>query len=132
MINTVKKFLLVDDDPLNNTLTKMAIKRYIGEVVVKDFVIPEEAIEYIKSEFVDMPLEEKTTLFLDINMPSMNGWEFLETFKTFKEPIQKQFNIYILSSSVDESDIKHAKDNPLVIDFIEKPLNKTILTSLFA
>lgn len=131
MVKTVERFLLVDDDPLNNTLSKIVLKRYLGEVEVTDFVMPEEAIEYIKSEFEDKLFEEKTTLFLDINMPSMSGWEFLEIFKTFKEPIQKQFNIYMLSSSIDESDIKRAKDNPLVINFIEKPLNKAIIKRLF-
>lgn len=130
-MKTVNRFLLVDDDPFNNTFSKIALKRYLGEVEVKDFVIPEEAIEYIKSEFVYKTIEEKSTLLLDIDIPCMSGWEFLEIFNTFPEPLQKQFNIYILSSSVDPSDIQRAKLSPLVIDFIEKPLNKAILARIF-
>jgi CheY-like chemotaxis protein len=64
-------------------------------------------------------------------MPTLTGWEFLEVFKTLPEPIKNQFNIYMLSSSIDKQDILCAKENPLVIDFIEKPLSNLILTKIF-
>ncbi|MEP7170076.1 MAG: response regulator, partial [Bacteroidota bacterium] len=64
-------------------------------------------------------------------MPSMTGWEFLEKFDAFKEPLKNQFHIYIFSSSIDPRDIQQAKANPLVVDFIEKPLNKKTLLRLF-
>jgi CheY-like chemotaxis protein len=131
MITSTPKFLLVDDDPLNNFLSKIALKKYLGNIEVKDFVVPEEALEYIETEFVNKSIEEKTTLFLDINMPTLTGWEFLDKFKNFSEPLQKKFNIYILSSSIDPSDIERAKLNPFVIDFIENPLDKAILTKIF-
>ena len=131
MEKLIKRFLIVDDDPQNNSLSKMALKKSLGEVEVKDFIIPEVALEYIKTEFEHKPHAEKTTLFLDINMPTLTGWEFLEKFETFAEPIKNQFNIYMLSSSVDPSDIQRAKLNPLVKDFIEKPLNKALLTRMF-
>ncbi|REK05662.1 MAG: response regulator [Bacteroidetes bacterium] len=131
MAKSSKRFLIVDDDPQNNALNKIVLRKSFGEVEVKDFVVPEEALEYLETEFINKPLEEKVTLFLDINMPTLTGWEFLDKFNSLSEPVKKQFNIYMLSSSVDPADIQRANLNPLVIDFIEKPLNKAILTKIF-
>ncbi len=130
MTKSVKRFLIVDDDSATNFLSKMALRKLLGEIDVKDFVMPETALDYIATHFEHLH-DEKTTLFLDINMPTLTGWEFLDKFQTFKEPIKNQFNIYILSSSIDPADIERAKHNPLVTDFIEKPLNKAVLTKLF-
>lgn len=130
MTKSIQRFLIVDDDHSTNFLHKMALRKLLGDVDVKDFVMPETALEYIGTEF-NHQHDEKTTLFLDINMPTITGWDFLEKFDTFPESIKNHFNIYILSSSIDPADIQRAKLNPLVIDFIEKPLNKAILIKLF-
>lgn len=126
-----KRFMIVDDDPLNNILSKMVLVKLFGDIVVNDFLIPEVALEYIETEYEHQLFEDKTTLFLDINMPTLTGWEFLEKFEAFSERIKDQFNIYILSSSIDSADIHRANLHPLVIDFIEKPLNKVTLTKMF-
>lgn len=131
MTNLAKRFILVDDDPFSNLLARMVLKKSLGEVEVKDFAIPELALEYIHTEFEANHSEERTTLFLDINMPTLTGWEFIEKFETFTESIKAQFNIYMLSSSVDPADIQRVKLNPLVIDFIEKPINKAFLIKTF-
>lgn len=131
MTNLAKRFILVDDDPFSNLLAKMVLKKSLGEVEVKDFTIPELALEYIQTEYEAKQSEEQTTLFLDINMPSLTGWEFIDKFETFTESIKAQFKIYMLSSSVDPADIQRAKLNPLVIDFIEKPINKSFLIKTF-
>ncbi len=131
MRKLAKRFILVDDDPLTNLLTKKIIERNLGEVEVKDFDAPELALEYIVTEFEHKKFADKTILFLDINMPTLTGWEFLEKYETFSTPIKNQFNIYILSSSIDPMDIERAKLNPLVIDFIEKPIKIDFLLNTF-
>lgn len=130
MTLTQRRFLIVDDDPQNNILSKMALKKSLGEVEVRDFLIPEKGLEYIQSEFSD-EREEKTVLFLDINMPTMSGWEFLEKFEILADFIKMQFEIYILSSSVDPRDLKKVSENSLVLGFIEKPLRKERLLEMF-
>ena len=132
MTNLNKLFILVDDDPLSNLLLKKVIEKNLEGAEVKDFNIPEIALEYIETDLEHSPFEKKITLFLDINMPTLTGWEFLEKFETFKKPIKNQFNIYILSSSIDPVDIEYAQLNPLVIDFIEKPINKDFLIKTFS
>lgn len=130
MKRSIKQFVVVDDDPQNNSLTKIAIRRALGDIPVTDFIDPDEGLEYIGKDFDLDVANEKVILLLDINMPTMSGWEFLEACEKFSDNIKKQFHIYMLSSSVDPSDIDRATSNPLVINFIEKPLNKTILEKM--
>jgi len=132
MTQKTKRFLIVDDDPLNNFLTKTVLKKSFDAVYVNDFTIPEEGLEFIKSEVNYSASDEKTILFLDINMPTLTGWEFLEAFKLLNESVKAQYNIYILSSSVNISDINCAKEHQLILDFIEKPLNKTKLANIIS
>jgi len=132
MTPSTPQFLIVDDDKLNNFLTRMAIKKSFEEAEIIEFIASEEALTYMEKEFTKNPDTKKATLFLDINMPTVTAWEFLEKFDTFAEAIKMQFDIYILSSSIDLMDIQRAKNHPLVLDFIEKPLNKTILAKLFS
>jgi CheY-like chemotaxis protein len=72
------------------------------------------------------------TLFLDINMPTMTGWEFLDEFKELPETIRKKFIIYVLSSSVDSKDLEKASENELVKNYIQKPLRKESLKTLLS
>lgn len=131
MTQLTKRFLIIDDDRINNFLTKMVLQKSFKDIEVIVFTSPEEGLEFIKSEYKNDNITEKTTLFLDINMPTLSGWEFLEAFTLFEESIQKKFNIYIFSSSINDCDIKLAKENKLVSDFIEKPVNKDKLAKMF-
>jgi len=116
---------------MNNLLNKTKLKKTFEGARIDDFTIPEDGLEFIKSEPNHHPPDEKTTLFLDINMPTLTGWEFLEAFELFDASIKEQYNIYILSSSVNFMDIDLAKENPLVLDFIEKPLSNAALLKIF-
>jgi CheY-like chemotaxis protein len=131
MTNLSKLFILVDDDPLSNLLLKKVIEKNLDGAVAQDFITPELALKYIETQFVHTQLQEKITLFLDINMPTITGWEFLDEFERFEAHIKNQFQIYILSSSIDPADIQRAKLNPYVKDFVEKPINKDFLVRTF-
>lgn len=124
-------FILVDDDPINNFLSKKAIEMNLSKTEIKVFLSPEIALQYLETEFEQQKQEQRNIILLDLNMPTLTGWEFLEAFETFAPSLKNQFQIYILSSSIDPADIHRAKENPLVIDFIEKPLNKDFLTRTF-
>ncbi len=128
MGKAIRHFLLVDDDAINNVLTKMILKKSFGEVQINAFTVPEEGLEFMKSEPINNP---PVILLLDINMPTISGWEYLDAFELFDPTIKMKYEIYILSSSVDPKDINRAKENPLVKDFIEKPINNEILRKMF-
>ncbi|MEP6683208.1 MAG: response regulator [Parafilimonas sp.] len=116
------RFMVIDDDAINNMICKLLIQRCFNEVNIKLFTEPEDALTAINFEYTKKGKMLSTVLFLDINMPVMTGWEFLEVFKNFNSSIQQQFTIFVLSSSIDYKDEEKAKSNPLVAGFICKPL----------
>jgi CheY-like chemotaxis protein len=70
-------------------------------------------------------------IFLDLNMPVMGGWEFLDCFS--KEDYRTQFKdckVIVLSSTIDPDDINKAKTYPMVLDFLSKPISKEMLEDL--
>ena len=120
--------MIIDDDPLNNVLCKMVIRRMHPDAQIKLFNRPNLALESIQQEYGKEDSDLPTIMFLDINMPYMNGWDFLEEFTKFEDSIKEQFSIYIFTSSIDDNERSRAKSNPLVVDFLSKPLNNEILT----
>jgi two-component SAPR family response regulator len=134
MINN-PHFIVVDDDSTNNLLCNKLIKRVITEANIHTFLIPEEGLEFLKSgsQFTDL---ESVVLFLDINMPTMSGWEFLEHFQKLDDNVKHKIKVFILSSSVDSRDRRKALTYNIVLDYIVKPLTKdkvqTIYSELFA
>ena len=116
-------FILVDDDSTNNLICKIIIKQLSADSTIEIFTDPLLALRYLKEEYcTNSP--GKTILFLDINMPVISGWEFLNIYKIFNKNIKDSINIFILSSSIDQKDRNNAIQNPNVIDYLEKPLTK--------
>lgn len=113
-------FITVDDDPVNNLLSKLVIKKAFPEAVVHSFLTAELALQFIEYEIFNC---DKIILFLDINMPKIDGWGFLDRFDKLKPEITGKINIYMLSSSLDDNDVMRAKSYPSVLDYIVKPLN---------
>ena len=120
------KYIIVDDDPFNNTIYSMVIKNALGEADIKTFTIPEEGLAFIQEKYV----KSHTIVFLDINMPTLTGWEFLEQYEKFSDEVKMQINIYILSSSVDQRDVNKANENKYVKGFISKPLDFETVISI--
>jgi len=131
MTNKLPYFLVIDDDALNNKLCELLItsQAVLPSAIIQCFTEPEQGIEFIKSNHTkaDAPL---TILLLDINMPGMTGWEFLEIFEKLDDTIKEHFKIYILSSSVDLRDKEIAGYNKYVIGYIVKPLTKEKVISI--
>lgn len=91
----------------------------------------QEAVNYI-----EQALEKNEGLpdiiFLDINMPVMNGWDFLEKFKRIISGHSKTVHIYIVTSSIDQSDIERAKEYGNVTDYIIKPVSKEAFAKILS
>ena len=123
------RFIVVDDDPVNNSICRKVITRIFPNADVMTFTEPETGLAYIISTF-SKPNVGRAILFLDINMPTMTGWEFIERFEKFGTTIKEQLYIYVLSSSVNSVDKEKAKHNRNIVDYIEKPLSLSIVESL--
>lgn len=108
--------VLIDDDPINNLINKRLIKKLIISSCVKEFLEAEEALKYIRS--LNQP--NKVLILVDINMPVMNGWDFLKEYAEVES--SREDTIIMLSSSIDFQDRQKSKDFPYVDGFIEKPL----------
>ena len=130
MVKETPLIILIDDDPIVLTFCKMIIKRTYGIADVKAFTVPEVGLEYLKSEFTHSENEIPALLFLDINMPTMSGWEFLEYYEILDDTIKKHIHIYIHSSSVDDRDLELARLNKNVVDYLIKPFTKENLNKL--
>jgi len=113
------KILLVDDDPIFLTLAELAIKKESDQVEIFKAMNGEEAINFLKSQSVDV-------IFLDLNMPVMNGWEFLDALPEIEDWGKE---VYVLTSSIDPSDQRKADENPLVTSMLEKPLDREKISS---
>jgi CheY-like chemotaxis protein len=104
----------------------MLINSRLGDVRVSLFESPEEALDFLKFHWIDDP--SPTILFLDINMPTISGWEFMEEYEKLDKGIKKFLRVYILSSSVDQRDMNKAKTFPDIRGYYTKPLDgETIL-----
>jgi len=124
------KIFCVDDDPITLMLCKKVIERveFAKEIITAQN--GEEAIQY----FHDLAENAKDNVpypkltFLDLNMPVMNGWEFLEVY--LQKGYQNLFpdaKFIVLSSTIDPDDVNQAKKYPIVVDFLSKPITKEML-----
>jgi CheY-like chemotaxis protein len=127
-MNTVHKYILVDDDPFNNIISRLEIENAVGEADIKIFQVPEEALAFIQNEYIKSLTP--AILFLDINMPTLSGWEFMEQYEKFPEEVKQQLSIYILSSSIDLRDENKAKANKYIKGFLSKPLHGDAILSI--
>jgi response regulator RpfG family c-di-GMP phosphodiesterase len=121
------QFILIDDDPMNNLICKLTIEMTLGQTDVKAFVNAENGLDYFQTEFSSVK-DVSALVLLDINMPSMSGWEFLEMFDNLDYDVKERVRICILSSSIDDRDRERSYSNKNVADFLVKPLtDKDIL-----
>ncbi len=124
-------FLVIDDDPINNMICNRMIQLSLAVSSVQTFTDPGEGLAHIQVKYA-AGKAKKTILFLDINMPSMTGWEVLDKFSGFASEVQDKVKIFMLSSSVDPHDIERASSNTLVAGYITKSLSQAKLHSTFS
>jgi len=122
-----RKYVVVDDDHLNNMLCSINIRKQDPESDIHTFTIPEEGLNFLKN--ISTQTIPPTIVFLDINMPSMTGWEFMEQFQKLEAGLKSKFKVYILTSSVDQRDIDRAKMNLDIVGITSKPLRLEQLES---
>ena len=125
----ITNFIVVDDDSVNNMICRKIIKRAFPETDVQEFLEPDTALVYIKSTYSKMNAPD-AVLFLDINMPTITGWEFLEAFERFDTRVKEHLKIYMLSSSVAPGDKERSANNKNVLGYIEKPLSIEAVNSI--
>jgi CheY-like chemotaxis protein len=122
-------FILIDDDEFSNNIGKLYIKHTLPEIKIVDFVSPEAGLDYLNGAF--KADDSSAVLLLDINMPSMTGWEFLDEYARFDDSVKSRTTIYILSSSVDKRDKDQAASNLYIKGYLEKPLERPVIKKIY-
>ena len=123
------RFLLIDDDDIISVIHPATIQRAISD---SDIEITPSGTEAL--ELIDVLIKDGETppnfIFLDINMPEISGFEFLDRLTEEEKIFLKDSQIIMLSSSVNQQDIERAKTYPMIRDFVSKPLTVEYIRGL--
>lgn len=125
----LENVLLVDDDEGTNFLNERIIRLsgYVNNIVKAHNGI--QALEYLKLK-INSKHPQPEFILLDINMPAMNGWEFMEAYSQLDEAQKAQIIIVMLSTSLNPDDEKKAREIKEINDFRSKPLTMKMFTDL--
>ncbi len=127
MLETKINLLVIDDDDINIFIIKKIVEKTGFDIDMVSKNNGQQAIDYLKQTIAsNLPLPQ--LILIDINMPVMNGWEFIEAYQNLG--VTTPVDLYILSSSVYENDIEKTKSYTSVKGFISKPLSMERLTEL--
>ncbi|WP_338841065.1 response regulator [Flavobacterium ginsenosidimutans] len=121
------QFVIIEDNLIDQFITKKLLKKGLDVNPLYIANNGKEGIDWLLKN----PNHNSLVIFLDIQMPIMNGFEFLDEFSRLPEDIKEKIRIYVLSSTLDIDEIKKAKENKYVSDFWNKPFRLDTLKSTF-
>ena len=117
-----KLIWIVDDDAIYQIIINKLIKKSGAFSANSSFTNGKEAINTLKNRLGDID-SLPDIILLDINMPVMDGWEFMEEIKMIKSKIDKHIIIYIVSSSIASEDKNKSKTFTDIVGYISKPIS---------
>lgn len=118
--------IIIDDDPISILVCETMLKKTEFAREVKSFKQAEEGLQYLDTHFKNggsLP----DFIFLDVVMPLMDGWQFLDAYSTLDSLPENRPHVLMLSAAFDPEDRARSAESPMVIDFISKPITKEIL-----
>lgn len=118
---------IIDDDKLSIKLMSMLILRNEFCEKINSFINPQTALAELKENY-DTITNLPDIILLDLNMPILDGWQFLDEFILL--PLKKEIPIFIITSSIDPADKEMAKKYTMVKSYIVKPINAEKLNAI--
>ncbi|MFC4817559.1 MULTISPECIES: response regulator [unclassified Flavobacterium] len=125
-MSKIKMTYIVDDDTIFVFVLKKLLEKNGNFGKMIDFKNGNDAIDVLFGSESELPC----VILLDLNMPILDGWQFLDQLEDSK--LKDQLNVYIMSSSIDRSDIDKSKKYSIVKDFISKPVNADKLDKILS
>jgi len=120
-MNKLNTVCVIDDDLIYSIAIKHIINRSEISADTLFFKNGQSALEYFKQNLTNIA-SLPDVILLDLNMPILDGWQFLDKYEPLIDQLSKTIPVYIVSSSVDEEEYKKAKSFQTVKDFIVKPI----------
>lgn len=125
----VKKVMIVDDNEFDCYITSKIVTNFDENIDIMEFNSSITAIQYLE-EFQNVTAKLPDLILLDIYMPILDGFEFIEKFNSLSDTLKKHTKICILSTTVDDLYIHKAKVDESVL-FSSKPITKEFVASIF-
>lgn len=122
------KALIIDDDPIQLRLAELLIRRSASFGQSMSFTGADEALNFLGNQENEPLLPD--VILLDLNMPLIDGWTFLNRYAQIRPRMSKKISLFILSSSIDEKDILRSRGFQFVTGYISKPMSPAILDEI--
>ncbi|MFC4874809.1 response regulator [Negadavirga shengliensis] len=132
-LSDIPAIILVDDDEIIRLVTTSLLKKLGYKGLVYDFSDGKKLLDFLAS-FLEVleETDEPYLIFLDLNMPHVDGWVFLDKFKEFPIHQRKRFRISILTSSFSNKDKSKALSYDMVDYYVVKPLDREKLLQILS
>jgi CheY-like chemotaxis protein len=126
-MKSISTIYIVDNDPIYQLVVKKLLQKLIPKVILHSYMDGSEAWEKLcKQSNEKLPC----IILLDLDMPLMDGWEFMEVFEQWNHPEKHLIQIYIVSSSIAKEDIEKSKTYSYIVDYITKPISLASLEKI--
>lgn len=122
LLNIKREILIVEDDQHFHMMLKKAFLTLDPNLTLHSFFDGLDAIEFVRDPMENSDKQYKSVILLDLTMPILDGWGFLDLFKSLPQELQDQYTIFIVSSSINKSDRDKALTYSSVKHYYTKPL----------
>lgn len=122
----MSKVFIIDDDSIHQRIAQIMIEKHNLFDSYKSYTDAQQALNFLRDHSKDTSALPDVIL-LDLNMPVIDGWDFLDMFEQLNKDLKKKIRIFIVTSSVDEKDKLRSQTYSTVCGFISKPLSPDII-----
>lgn len=130
-MKAIKKIFIVDDDPIHRLLMNKLFEKQGAACSLNFFENGQKAMTALENAISSHPDQIPDLILLDIEMPVMNGWQFMNAYQKLDPILHDQVGIYMVSSSFSDDDQKKVKLYPAIKDYIVKPLRIDRISEFF-